>query len=309
MRMPAGKGRKVSRRRFIVAAAAAAGSGLLPHMAAARTVKTFDWRGVALGAEATLTLQHYDEVEARGAIAACLAEIARLEMIFSLHRPDSALSMLNRMGRIEDAPHDLRILLAEALHLAAATQGAFDPTIQPLWTLYARHFDDPAADAGGPTAKEISRAQALAGWQDVSIWGSQIVLSRNGMAITLNGIAQGYITDKVGDVLRARGFHHVLVNMGEQLATGPKWDGVAWNVGIVDPTSAASVIEEFPLHQGAVATSGGMGCRFRRGRTLHAYPRCTNGSAGTPGCQRERGRRACDYCRWPLNRAGHPSTR
>ena len=45
------------------------------------------------------------------------------------------------------------------------------------------------------------------------------------MAITLNGIAQGYITDKVGDLLRAAGFEHVLVNMGEQLAIGPKWSG------------------------------------------------------------------------------------
>ena len=55
-----------------------------------------------------------------------------------------------------------------------------------------------------------------------------IRFARLGMAMTLNGIAQGYITDKVGDILRARGFEHVLVDMGEQLAVGPKWDGTAW---------------------------------------------------------------------------------
>jgi thiamine biosynthesis lipoprotein len=83
-----------------------------------------------------------------------------------------------------------------------------------------------------------------------------------GMALTLNGIAQGYITDKVGDLLKARGFVHVLVNLGEQLALGPKWTGDAWIIAIADPAGQGRSITQIPLQCGAVATSGGYGCRF-----------------------------------------------
>lgn len=270
MKSPIGGVQGVSRRRFIAITAAAAGSAYLPRSAAARSSQTYTWRGVALGASSTLTLQHEDEAEAKSAIAACLAEVARLEMVFSLHRPESALSTLNRFGSIVEAPQDLRALLAEALHLAAATKGAFDPTIQPLWALYARHFSDSAADPEGPSTAEIARARALTGWRDISISESRIAFSRPGMAVTLNGIAQGYITDKVGELLRARGFNHVLVNMGEQLATGPKWEGNAWTIGVKDPIGSDALIEEIPISEGAVATSGGSGYRFdEAGRFTH----------------------------------------
>ena len=40
-------------------------------------------------------------------------QVARLEAIFSLHQADSALSRLNQLGRIDDAPAELRELLTE----------------------------------------------------------------------------------------------------------------------------------------------------------------------------------------------------
>lgn len=253
------------RRRFIALAAAAAAAGVIPGPARSAAMPTFSWQGIALGADATLTLQHSDEAEAKAAIEACLTEVARLEAVFSLHRPDSALVRLNRMGALDEAPQDLRILLAEALRLSAGTGGAFDPTVQPLWSLYARHFGSPDADPRGPSDDEIARALARTGWRDVAIDDSRIAFGKPGMALTLNGIAQGYITDRIGDLLRTRGFRHVLVNMGEQLAAGPKFDGSAWTVGIADPIDRETMIQKVSLPDGAIATSSGHGCRFDAG--------------------------------------------
>jgi len=119
-------------------------------------------------------------------------------------------------------------------------------------------------------AAAIERAKARIDWRKVEIDGAAIRLGEPGMAVTLNGIAQGYITDRVGDLLRARGFEHVLVNMGEQLALGPKWDGEAWRVGIADPGAPQRPLLEVPLRRGAVATSGGYGFRFDpAGRFTH----------------------------------------
>jgi thiamine biosynthesis lipoprotein len=268
-----------SRRRFIAIAAAAAGSGFLPRLSLAQDTPTFTWRGVALGADATLTLQHDDEAEAKSAIAACLSEVARLEDIFSLHRAESALSRLNREGRIDDAPMELRALVAEALALAARTDGAFDPTIQPLWSLYHRHFSDRNTDPAGPKEAEIEHALALTGWRNVSILAGSIIFEKRGMALTLNGIAQGYITDKVGELLRARGFEHVLINMGEQLALGAKRDRGAWKVGIANPVQPSSILEELPLAGGALATSGGYGYSFDRGKR---FPHILDPRTGAP---------------------------
>jgi thiamine biosynthesis lipoprotein len=252
----------LTRRRFVSVLAAASIASLVPGGARARHVSTFTWEGIALGAKARLSLQHRDPSVAKSAIAACLDEVARLEAIFSLYREDSALVRLNTSGRLDAAPADLRLLLAEALALAERSNGAFDPTVQPLWSLFARHFSDPGADPEGPPRDAIEKTAARVGWRKVAIEGATIRLCEPGMALTLNGIAQGYITDKVADLLRERGFRHVLVDMGEQLALGPKWDGEAWRVGIANPAAPDTPLLELPLTNGAIATSGGYGYRF-----------------------------------------------
>ncbi len=272
----------LTRRRFMSVLAAASVAPLVSGGACARQIRTFHWEGIALGAHARLALQHPDENAAKSAIAACLDEVARLEAIFSLYRPDSALAQLNACGRLDAAPVDLRLLLAEALALAERSGGAFDPTVQPLWDLYARHFSQPNAAPEGPPQSAIEKAVARVGWQKVEIDGAGIRLPETGMALTLNGIAQGYITDCVADLLRGQGFGHVLVDMGEQRVLGPKWDGGAWRVGIANPTAPATSIIELQLTSGAVATSGGYGYWFDPARRFnHIFePR-----SGAPACQ------------------------
>lgn len=271
--------RVLTRRRFVSILAAASVTPLMAGGTRARPMSTFNWEGVALGAHARLALQHPDPGAAKSAIAACLDEVARLEAIFSLHRADSALARLNAHGHLDAAPGDLRELLAQALALAKRSNGAFDPTVQPLWALFARHFSEPGADPDGPPRAAVEQAAARVGWHKVEIDGAAIRLRDPGMALTLNGIAQGYITDKVADLLRERGFRHVLVDMGEQRALGPKWDGTAWKVGISSPAAPQIPLVALPLTSGAVATSGGYGLRFDgAGRFAHIFDPRT----GTP---------------------------
>ena len=272
---------RLTRRRFISVLAAVGAAQLMSHRGLANAARTFSWEGIALGAHASLTLQHPDEGATKSAIAACLDEVARLEAIFSLHRPDSALTRLNARGRLDAAPADLRVLLAEAVELAERSGGAFDPTVQPLWALYARHFSSPGADPKGPAPDAIERAKALVDWRKVEIENAEIRLREPAMAITLNGIAQGYITDRVGDLLHNRGFDHVLVNMGEQLALGPKWDGTTWRVGVANPAAPETILTELSLSRGAIATSGGYGYHFDPARRFtHVLDPSTGAPAG-----------------------------
>ncbi len=220
------------------------------------------WQGLAMGAPASLVLHHGGHTAgAQTALTATLAELSRLEAMFSLFRADSVLSQLNRAGRVHHAPPEFVALVRAALEMAAASKGVFDPSIQPLWSLYFDHFvvdgktRPPAADA-------VLAARALVDWRAVQLTGSTVTLTRPGMALSLNGVAQGFITDRCSNVLRAHGFNQMLVDMGEPRAMAAKPDGSAWYIGLADPRDPNRALHTLSVLDQAVATSGGYGTRL-----------------------------------------------
>lgn len=236
-----------SRRRFIALTAAAAGVALLPGGAAFQG-EPLRWKGDALGADASLELYVPDRAAGRRILAECLAELERLERIFSLYRNDSELVRLNRAGWLDGPALELVDLLSVSRSFSIQSDGAFDVTVQPLWELYANHFSQPDADPLGPPEAAIAAVRRLVDWRDVSIDAGRISLARRGMGVTLNGIAQGYVTDKVAELLRHRGMRHVLVDMGEIRALDGRPDGSPWpvqlegggRVGLVDRAVSTS---------------------------------------------------------------------
>jgi len=264
----------VRRRRAITIVAAAAGLPLLalPLPRARQTPRLHVWTGSALGASAMLQIHHPDAAEADRLIAQSLDEIARQEAIFSLYRPDSALSLLNRNGHLDSPPSDLVRLLAEAERFSRLTDGAFDATVQPLWNLYARHFSQPGADQSGPPPAVIAAALAHVGHDRVQLDAGRVAFASAGMAITLNGIAQGYITDRVVDLLRAQGVTSSLVSVDEVRAIGPMPSGAPWSVGLENPRAPGNIVDHVALIDRAVGTSGGYGTQFdAAGRFNHIF--------------------------------------
>jgi thiamine biosynthesis lipoprotein len=81
------------------------------------------------------------------------------------------------------------------------------------------------------------------------------------MALTLNGIAQGYIADRVADMLGAEGLTDILIDTGEFRALGSRPDGTAWPVKL-----AAG--GEVPLVARALATSAPLGTTFDEGASV-----------------------------------------
>ena len=214
-----------TRRRFVAIAAAAAGLSFAALRAGAETAHLHRWSGIALGAAAEIVLYDPDASRARRLIARCVAEIDRLEDVFSLYRPESAIHRLNRDGRLKAPPLELVALLAEARSFSKRTEGAFDVTVQPLWRLYAAHFAHPDADPQGPSEAEHARARALVDYRAVEVEPAEVRFARPGMAVTLNGIAQGYITDRVASLLHDAGMGDVLLDIGEVRALGRHPDG------------------------------------------------------------------------------------
>jgi len=279
--MNAKSGWPVSRRRVLSILAAGAA---LP-LGATRTLAMpapYRWQGIALGAQAELTLYADDRATAMEAIAASLEEIERLERIFSLHRLDSALNRLNQAGKLESPPIELVELLSLALSLSARSSGRFDPTIQPLWRLYADHFAATGAAPEGPAAAEIRAVQALVDWRGINLSPSEIAFAQPGMQLTLNSLAQGYISDRVAELLQARGFVHCLVNLGELRALGPRADGKPWQIALSAPGNHDLQRGIEPVSSGAMATSAGAGLRFDRDGTFNHIIDATNLHCANP---------------------------
>lgn len=254
----------ISRRRFIRISGAAAGLGLLPNWAnsSAAAAELVSWHGVALGAAASMQLHHPDPVAARNLIARVVSEVDRLESIFSLYRSDSALSELNRRGVIVAPPRELVEVLAECDRYWHLTGGVFDPTVQPLWTCYAAHFSQ--GTTGLPPASKVEDALRRVGWRHVRFDVDVVAFARKGMAITLNGIAQGYITDVIVKLLTDAGISNALVDMGEIRATGGKPDARPWSVELDLPHSETPSKRVIALSDRAVATSSADGFVFDR---------------------------------------------
>jgi thiamine biosynthesis lipoprotein len=271
----------LSRRRFIGVTAAAAGLGLVPfgHPAKAEG-QLVSWHGQAMGAVASLQVHHHDRAAAERLVERALAEVHRLEQVFSLYREDTALVALNRHGILVAPPADLVAVLAECRRCWELTGGAFDPTVQALWILYWDHFSRADADPQGPKERELRRALERVGFGQVTFDANRIVLPRRGIGLTLNGIAQGYVTDRVVDILRAGGIVSSLVDMGEPRAVGSRPSGEPWRVGISDPDRPERIGETLEVADQAVATSSAHGFRFdHQGRFNHLFDPRTGMSA------------------------------
>jgi FAD:protein FMN transferase len=275
----------LARRRVITILGAFAGLPLLASdRRASDPAMLYQWNGTSLGSPSRLMLYHPDRATTEGVVALCAAEIERLERIFALYRDDSEVACLNRERLIKAPSHDLLLVLSECSRLSELSGGAFDVTVQPLWDLYARHFFGAQAPvAEGPEARAVAAALGLVNWKDVECGGREVSLRRPGMGVTLNGIAQGYVTDRIIGILRDQGFDRVLSDFGrsEIRALGRHPDDRPWRVGLADPRQPERFALVMDLLQGSVCTSGGYGTKFEAtGKYHHLFNTATGASAG-----------------------------
>lgn len=211
----------------------------------------FTGADLAFGTTMSIQVAHHDESVAMRAIDAALAAAKRVDHLMSLHRDDSQIMQLNRTGLlIAPDPHVLAVL-RYSLSLSRMTQGAFDITVQPLWDAHAQ-----ASRMGGVPDEDVRR-QALrsTGWQRIDISAERVAIAP-GMAVTLNGVAQGYAVDLARTALAAHGIGHALLDTGEFGARGLRPTQTPWTVGVRHPRDAQALVGAVPMDGRCLATSG-----------------------------------------------------
>ena len=231
-------------------------------------------------------------------VNAVVGVVARHEDMWSVFRPSSEVSRLNAAvastgcgGGASRCGADSAVagpglvvgeetdrLLRDALALAEATGGAFNPLIGPLvaaWDVKAMR----AAYVAGAPLPPAPAADAVEAALRASSWG---LLSRVGErrwvmgvpgesaggvdapspSLDLGGIAKGYTADACRDLAVAMGARGVLVSVGTSSVSvfGTRADGSSWRAGLRDPqgglTSVAGVVELPADGMASLSTSG-----------------------------------------------------
>ena len=235
----------------------AGGAAFFP-LAARAASETHQRLGVAFGTQVRLALVGPPAAQAEEALDGCFRIIRSVEAAASLFRPDSEIIRLNSEGRLKNPSDDLRRLLVLSREMSVLTEGAWDPTVQPLW----RACDNAVKAGDWPSDARIGALRENIDWRSIEITQDEISFARRDMALTLNGIAQGYAAERVAEFLRARGVTDAFLDTGEIESMGRRADGADWRAGLADPRKPGAFIGVVSPFKGCLSTSGDYACAW-----------------------------------------------
>ena len=199
-------------RRRAIGVTAAAGLSLVPLVRGARAEPGFvTWRGLLMGAAVApgppCGPDHRGAWPTQGA---CGGPTPR-EDLQPLSR-GFRVSGSQPGGSSSPRPETSSSCSENAAAIGSSRAARSIPTVQALWVVYRDHFSRTDHDSGGPSAAELRAALDKVGFHHVAVNEHRIVLGRRGMGLTLNGIAQGYMTDRATEVLRSAGIERSLAD-------------------------------------------------------------------------------------------------
>ena len=170
--------------------------------------------------------ENVDQLET--ALTAAVAALRNVERQMSLYDPESALSRLNADGVLQQPSADLRVVLDLAKQVSMRSIGAFDVSMQPLWKVWSQATKESRL----PSQRELQQTKHLVNWRAVESSASSVRLNLSGMSLSLNGIAQGYASDKARAALQAHGIQHAIIDAGETSLLGHAPNDQPWSFSI-----------------------------------------------------------------------------
>ena len=207
-----------------------------------------------MGSPCELQLFAGTDAAARQATSAVVADVERLEQLYSRYRDSSLLSSINRIAALGGSvvvDSETAGLLNYAATCFRQSEGLFDITsgvLRRAWNFAGGALPDPG---------RIESLLATVGWDKVR-WEPPILgFPVAGMELDLGGIVKEYATDRAATICRDNGAPSGMVNLGGDISiVGPRPDGDAWRIGLRHPRAPGDVMRTLALHSGGLASSG-----------------------------------------------------
>ncbi|RPJ08804.1 MAG: FAD:protein FMN transferase, partial [Spirochaetaceae bacterium] len=171
--------------------------------------------------------------------------------LFDHRDPNGLLYSLNLNGKISNAPELVRIIRT-AVDISQKSQGAFDPTILPVITLWD-------IEHGGklPSQDQITSALKFVDFRKISISGDGSAYLASGTKLDLGGIAKGSVVDDAAAFLDSKGYTNYLVEAGgDILIRDRKPDGSQWTIAIRSPRLPGVQITSPQFSSGSLPFTG-----------------------------------------------------
>jgi len=210
-----------------------------------------------LGSPLEITVVAKDTIQGNQYIDLAITEVKRIEYLISDWIPSTQISQVNKNAGSKPVKVDKEVfdLVGRAIKVSQITSGAFDISYASMDKIWK--FD--GSMNAMPTEEAIKKSVSKIGYKNIILDSKEqtIFLKNEGMKLGLGGIGQGYIADKVKELLFFKGCTSGIVNVsGDINAWGRQPDGNPWAVGIVNPLNKNKVFATFPLEDSAVETSG-----------------------------------------------------
>jgi thiamine biosynthesis lipoprotein len=239
------------------AAPGSAGSAAPAAPAAPREHK-IERHGQAMGTSVSVYFWSDDDAKAAQAADAVFAEMKRLDELMTTWLPDSEVSRVNAAAGVAPVAvsDETFAVIARAQDIAVRTRGVFDITVgafRGLWKF------DQDMDGTLPDPAEVKRRLALIGYQHLVLDRAKrtVFLRKQGMSITLGGIAKGYAVDRCAELLRKLGFKSFMMQAGGDMYVAGKKGTDPWVVGIRDPRDfEGRYFATAPVEDHSFSTSG-----------------------------------------------------
>lgn len=216
------------------------------------------FHGVEMTIPYTIKIGHpLSDREKRDIEEVIFSTFREIDRIHNKWNPASELSNLNRLpsGKNVEVSDELFFLLKKTEAVWLASQGKFDPTIEPMHRLWKTKLEKGIK----PSAQEIEQVRKCVGWNNVALCQNCVLKKTDGIEIDLGGIAKGHLVDRMTDNLIQLGYKSVFVEWGGEIkAMGEHPEGRPWRVFVSrlqdsNPDKALSFIE---IKDEALATSG-----------------------------------------------------
>jgi len=213
------------------------------------------------GTRVELVVWDIPEGEAHAALGEVLREFDRLHRAYHAWQP-SELTALNdalAAGRAHEVSAELAALIDTARQLAERSNYLFDPAVGRLVALWGFHAEEFKPALPDPQALETLVA-AKPSSADLVIEGNTIRTGNPAVALDFGGYLKGVALDRAAALLKARGIHNALINIGGNvMALGRKGD-TPWRVGLQHPRATLTgnaPLATLELRDGeAIGTSG-----------------------------------------------------
>ena len=191
-------------------------------------------------------------------IELAVAEIKRIEKLFTTFSDDSQTNLINENAGIKPVkvPVEVFNLIKRSIGISKITQGAFDITFgsidKSLWNFDKNMTTLPSAQQAAKLVHLINYNNVILNHADQTVF-----LKEKGMRIGFGGIGKGYAAEMAKTKIIANNVKSGIINAsGDLTAWGNQPNGKKWTVGIANPNRPQDAFSYLEISGKAVATSG-----------------------------------------------------